>query len=70
MDNILAITPESADAIEIIGQSQDLGMCSAIKRDGKRCGSWCDKRASEVCEYHIQHAVQGKRAGRAEFSIG
>ncbi|KAJ3546406.1 hypothetical protein NM688_g5519 [Phlebia brevispora] len=69
-DNILAITPDSADAIAIIGHSQDLGMCSAIKRDGKRCGAWCDKRVSDVCEYHIQHAVQGKRAGRAEFSAG
>jgi minichromosome maintenance protein 10 len=45
-------------------------MCEVKKRDGKVCGSWCDKRQSEVCEYHIQAAVQHRRAGRAEFSVG
>jgi minichromosome maintenance protein 10 len=45
-------------------------MCGATKRDGKVCGSWCDKRVSDCCEYHVEHAVQRKRAGRAEFSIG
>ncbi|KAI0346481.1 hypothetical protein BDW22DRAFT_1322999 [Trametopsis cervina] len=69
-DNILALTPESIDSVAVIGQSQDLGMCTVVKRDGKPCGGWCDKRVSEVCEWHIQHAVQRKRAGRAEFSMG
>ncbi|KAA1474170.1 hypothetical protein DENSPDRAFT_803680 [Dentipellis sp. KUC8613] len=69
-NNILALTPESASAMAIIGQARDLGMCTAVKRDGKRCGSWCDKRVSDVCEYHIQQAVQHRRSGRAEFSIG
>ena len=69
-DNVLAITPESAEAIAVIGQSRDLGMCTVLKRDGKVCGSWCDKRISEVCDYHIQTAVQRKRAGRPEFSAG
>ena len=45
-------------------------MCTVVKRDGKVCGGWCDKRVSDVCEWHIQHAVQQKRAGRAEFSAG
>lgn len=45
-------------------------MCTVLKRDGKVCGSWCDKRVSEVCEYHVQNAVERRRAGRAEFSIG
>ncbi|KAH8084898.1 hypothetical protein BXZ70DRAFT_565895 [Cristinia sonorae] len=69
-ENILAVTPESIDSTVVIGQSRDLGMCKAVKRDGKTCGSWCDKRISDVCEWHIQHAVQAKRASRAEFSIG
>ncbi|TFY70765.1 hypothetical protein EVG20_g2240 [Dentipellis fragilis] len=38
--NILALTPESASAMAIIGQARDLGMCTAVKRDGKKCGSW------------------------------
>ncbi|TEB33818.1 hypothetical protein FA13DRAFT_1730099 [Coprinellus micaceus] len=70
VDNILGITPECASSIAIIGKSRDLGMCEVKKRDGKVCGSWCDKRQSEVCEYHIQAAVQHRRAGRAEFSVG
>ncbi|OCH85041.1 hypothetical protein OBBRIDRAFT_343267 [Obba rivulosa] len=69
-DNILAITPESVGSILVIGHAQDLGMCNVVKRDGKVCGGWCDKRVSDVCEWHMQHAVQRQRAGRAEFSVG
>ncbi|KAF9504145.1 hypothetical protein BS47DRAFT_1369002 [Hydnum rufescens UP504] len=43
-DNVLALTPENASSIVIIGQSRDLGTCHALKRDGKHCGSWCDLR--------------------------
>jgi minichromosome maintenance protein 10 len=66
--NILAVKPRSPDCIQVIGQSKDLGLCSAIKRDGSSCGSWYDKRSSNVCEYHIQVAVKGRRAARPEFS--
>ncbi|CDO73927.1 hypothetical protein BN946_scf185016.g84 [Trametes cinnabarina] len=69
-DNILALTPESDASIAVIGYAQDLGMCRATKRDGTRCTGWCDKRVSDVCDYHIQHAVERKRAARPEFSIG
>ncbi|KAJ7456966.1 hypothetical protein FB451DRAFT_1407015 [Mycena latifolia] len=68
--NILAITPESASSIMIIGRSKDLGLCGAVKRDGKVCGSWCDRRLSDVCEWHVQYAVEQRRAGRPEFSVG
>ncbi|OSD07685.1 hypothetical protein PYCCODRAFT_1401648 [Trametes coccinea BRFM310] len=68
-DHILALTPESDASIAVIGYAQDLGRCSATKRDGTRCAGWCDKRVSEVCDYHIQHAVERKRAARPEFSI-
>ncbi|KAJ7634773.1 hypothetical protein FB45DRAFT_909809 [Roridomyces roridus] len=68
--NILAITPESASSILVIGRSKDLGLCVATKRDGKVCGSWCDKRLSDVCEWHVQNAVEQRRAGRSEFSSG
>ena len=68
--NVLALTPESADSVAIIGTASDLGMCGVVKRDGKPCGSWCDKRVSDVCDYHIQHAVQRRRAARPEFSTG
>ncbi|KAH8980467.1 hypothetical protein EDB92DRAFT_1900536 [Lactarius akahatsu] len=68
--NVLALTPESAASMAVIGTAQDLGMCGVVKRDGKPCGSWCDKRISEVCDYHVQHAVERRRAARPEFSSG
>ncbi|TFY67206.1 hypothetical protein EVJ58_g1772 [Rhodofomes roseus] len=69
-DNILALTPESVESIAVIGFSLDLGMCKAVRKDGTKCGSWCDRRVADVCDWHIQHAVERKRAGRAEFSSG
>ncbi|KAH9950843.1 hypothetical protein B0H21DRAFT_722081 [Amylocystis lapponica] len=69
-DNVLAITPESVSSLAVLGYAQDLGMCSVTRRDGTVCGSWCDKRVADVCEWHIQHAVSRKRAGRAEFATG
>ncbi|KAJ6463508.1 hypothetical protein C8R45DRAFT_911723 [Mycena sanguinolenta] len=68
--NILALTPESASSILVIGRAKDLGLCVAVKRDGKVCKSWCDKRVSDVCEWHVQHAVERARASRPEFSAG
>ncbi|KAL0952672.1 hypothetical protein HGRIS_006916 [Hohenbuehelia grisea] len=68
--NILAITPSSASSILTLGRSKDLGMCAVLKRDGKPCGSWCDKRVSDVCEYHVQVAVERRRSSRPEFSVG
>ncbi|KAH0834183.1 hypothetical protein J3R83DRAFT_11495 [Lanmaoa asiatica] len=70
VDNILAVTPESATSIAIIGRARDLGMCKVAKKDGKPCGSWTDKRVSDVCEWHLTNAVQRQRAGRPEFSAG
>ncbi|KAF8624888.1 hypothetical protein AX15_005756 [Amanita polypyramis BW_CC] len=68
--NTLAVTPESAGAIILVGRSRDLGRCNSRKKDGQLCGSWCDTRVSEVCEWHMQQAVQSRRAARAEFSAG
>ncbi|KAL0067149.1 hypothetical protein AAF712_005719 [Marasmius tenuissimus] len=70
VNNILAITPESAASITTIGKCRDLGMCTAVKRDGKVCGSWCDKRVSNVCDYHIQTAVASRKASRPELAGG
>ncbi|PBK89178.1 hypothetical protein ARMGADRAFT_333214 [Armillaria gallica] len=67
-NNILALTPESAGTITAIGRAKDLGMCTVLKRDGSVCGSWCDKRMSDVCEWHVQNAVERRRAARPEFS--
>lgn len=68
--NVLGISPNSASSILVIGKSRDLGHCVATRKDGKPCGSWCDKRLAAVCDFHLQQAVQSRRAGRAEFSVG
>ncbi|KAF8824553.1 hypothetical protein HHX47_DHR8000022 [Lentinula edodes] len=68
--NILAVTPINASSITHIGRSLDLGMCMVQKRDGSVCGSWCDKRISNVCEWHVTNAVQRRRAARSEFAVG
>jgi len=68
--NMLAVTPESAGAIVLVGRARDLSRCNARKKDGSLCSSWCDTRVSEVCEWHMQRAVESRRAGRAEFSMG
>ncbi|TFK72388.1 hypothetical protein BDN72DRAFT_957386 [Pluteus cervinus] len=68
--NVLALTPESLESIGVIGRAKDFGKCAVMKRDGSPCGSWLDKTVSEVCEWHLQTAVERRKAGRAEFSIG
>ena len=68
--NVLALSPESAASVAVIGTARDLGMCGVVKRDGKPCGSWCDKRISDVCDYHVQYAVERCRAARPEFTAG
>ncbi|KJA24908.1 hypothetical protein HYPSUDRAFT_161464 [Hypholoma sublateritium FD-334 SS-4] len=70
VDNVLAVTPEAAASIIVVGRARDLGMCQVLKQNGKVCGSWCDKRVSDVCDYHVQSAVQRRRAARPEFSVG
>ncbi|KAG8961330.1 hypothetical protein FRC03_005504 [Tulasnella sp. 419] len=69
-NNILAISPTTADTIKIIGHSKDLGMCEVKLKNGGVCGSWCDKRVTQVCEYHMIAAVRSKKNQRAEFSAG
>ncbi|PPR05047.1 hypothetical protein CVT24_010194 [Panaeolus cyanescens] len=70
VDNVLAVTPESATSIIVLGRARDLGRCNARKQDGKICGSWCDKRVSDICEFHVQVAVKRRRAARPEFTAG
>ncbi|KZT53185.1 hypothetical protein CALCODRAFT_486556 [Calocera cornea HHB12733] len=69
-NNVLALTPNTAEAIVILGQSLDLAQCAARRKDGTQCNGWCDKRVNEVCEYHIQQRVKSLRAARPEFAIG
>lgn len=58
----------SDDTILEIGTSRDLGWCKSVKRDGKVCGSWVDKRHTEYCEWHVDRVVETTRRGRMEVN--
>ncbi|KAL8730512.1 MAG: hypothetical protein Q9181_004639 [Wetmoreana brouardii] len=56
------------DTILEIGTSRDLGWCSSVKRDGKQCEGWIDKRHTSVCEFHVDRVVEKTRRGRMEVN--
>ncbi|KAJ7353196.1 hypothetical protein DFH08DRAFT_804778 [Mycena albidolilacea] len=58
MMNILAITPESALSMLVIGHARDLRLYMVVERDGQVCKSWCDTHVSNVYKWHIQHVVE------------
>ncbi|KAH0604309.1 uncharacterized protein H6S33_006686 [Morchella sextelata] len=59
---------DSSDTLLEIGRARDLGFCKAMKRDGKICGSWVDKRHTHYCAFHIEAGVKKARVGRAEVN--
>ncbi|KAG9248715.1 cell division cycle protein [Calycina marina] len=58
----------SSDTILEIGSSRDLGFCKSVKKDGKACDSWVDKRHTEYCSFHVNIAVERNRGSRMELS--
>lgn len=56
----------SDDTVLEIGTSRDLGWCKSVRKDGKQCGSWIDKRHTEFCEFHVDVVVERTRRGRME----
>lgn len=56
----------SDDTVLEIGTSRDLGWCKSVRKDGKQCGSWIDKRHTEFCEFHVDIVVERTRRGRME----
>ena len=58
----------SEDTVLEIGTAADLGFCSAMKLDGRECGTWVDARKTKICEFHINLRVNKARAGRMEFN--
>jgi minichromosome maintenance protein 10 len=58
----------SEDVVLEIGTARDLGFCTALRKDGKECMTWIDKRKTEVCEFHISLAVEKVKRGRMEVN--
>ena len=56
----------SDDTVLEIGTSRDLGWCKSVRKDGKQCGSWIDKRHTDFCEFHVDTVVERTRRGRME----
>jgi len=56
----------SDDTVLEIGTSRDLGWCKSVRKDGKQCSSWINKRHTEFCEFHIDVVVERTRRGRME----
>jgi minichromosome maintenance protein 10 len=69
-NNVLTITPDSAESILVIGKSMDLGTCPAVRRDGTVCGSSFDKRTHEACDFHVAAALKKTKSGRSELMTG
>ncbi len=57
-----------ADTILEIGTARDLGYCKSIKKDGKMCGTWVDKRHTEFCDYHVNASLAKTHSSRMEVN--
>lgn len=64
----LTIVDDGEECVLEIGAARDLGFCKAVKRDGKQCGTWVDKRHTHFCAFHIDATVKKARVGRAEIN--
>ncbi|RFU35379.1 hypothetical protein B7463_g971, partial [Scytalidium lignicola] len=58
----------SEDTVLEIGSSRDLGFCKSVKKDGKICGSWVDKRHTEFCDFHVNVVFEKTKSKRPEVS--
>ncbi len=58
----------SDETILEIGTARDLGFCKSVKKDGKVCDSWVDKRHTEFCTFHIDIQIAKTKAGRMEVN--
>ena len=58
----------SDDTLLEIGTARDLGFCKSVKRDGKNCGAWVDKRRMEHCAFHCEMAVKKTAGNRMELN--
>jgi minichromosome maintenance protein 10 len=58
----------SEDTVLELGAARDLGFCKSVKKDGKTCDSWIDKRHTEYCDFHVNETLRKTIAGRMEVN--
>jgi minichromosome maintenance protein 10 len=56
------------DTVLEIGSARDLGFCKSIKKDGKTCSTWVDKRHTEFCDYHVNEQLKKTHVSRMEVN--
>lgn len=57
-----------ADTILEVGSARDLGFCKSIRKDGKTCDTWVDKRHTEFCDYHVNMTLEKTHSKRMEVN--
>lgn len=57
-----------ADTILEVGSARDLGFCKSVKKDGKTCNSWVDRRHTEFCDFHVNLTLEKTHAKRMEVN--
>ena len=50
-----------------VGDSPDLGVCRATKKNGDKCSSFVNAAKGEFCSFHVQKAYHRIGAKRGEF---
>ncbi|KAI9751176.1 MAG: hypothetical protein M1815_001326 [Lichina confinis] len=58
----------SEETVLEIGAARDLGFCKSVKRDGRVCEQWVDRRHTDYCTFHIDASVRKTKAGRMEIN--
>lgn len=58
----------SEDCVMEVGIARDLGYCSSVRKDGNQCGTWVDKRSTEICEFHLNLMIDRERKHRMEVN--
>ncbi|KAG4418235.1 hypothetical protein IFR04_008593 [Cadophora malorum] len=58
----------NADTILEVGTARDLGYCKSVKKDGKTCDAWVDKRHTEFCDFHVNLTLNKTHTNRMEVN--
>ena len=58
----------NADTVLEIGSARDLGFCKSVKKDGKTCTAWVDKRHTDFCDFHVNETLKKTHAQRMEVN--
>ncbi|KAH7021039.1 uncharacterized protein B0I36DRAFT_296537 [Microdochium trichocladiopsis] len=56
------------DTILEVGTARDLGFCKSVKKDGKICDSWVNKKRTEFCEFHMNSALEKHLKARQDIN--